>query len=193
MTTQEDKSALLEIFQVIKSKIESEVSEINSIEIWNDQMGNQPNERARDYPYVGLEMSIAWNGPMAKTQLTDGSGLLLALQKGSATIMVHVCFDHLENETVSFEEQEPIRHKVFRAISMINDTDIIQGMSRVESSTPPSHDMLSDYPTIFTCSVQEFALIDEQQKVTATVDIQGSLDIDNDIIRTGNGEIEVGD
>lgn len=178
-------SVKLDIFKDIKAAIESKVTEIQDVRLYNAQFDNEDREKAFNYPVVFIEFAdIPWE---QSNQKVEGILGINKEQKGGlAIITLHIGFTHLENETISFELMAPILEKVYFAVQGLQ-SDLYTALLRITERQDVDHDRVIDWQMDFTTMMLQVG--EETGTVipggTLDVDVDVDLKIDNDIIRTG--------
>jgi hypothetical protein len=188
-----DKSAILQLFENIETALEDTVQDgtIYSVEVFNSQTDFEKEEKPHLYPFVMIDISVQWDKIEAKTTDNSLRNIKQNWQKGNCTVTVHHVFSHLDNETTSFKETEPIRHEVHRAINLLEDENWHTKLQRISTLVDSSHNRVMDFISVYQCYIIEQAYKDEDKETVTdpSVVITASLDIDNETIRTGDGEI----
>ena len=104
--------------------------------------------------------------------------------------MLHLGFSHLEDETVSFPLISPIIDKVYFAVQLLKG-DFYSPLLRVSETQDTDHDRVIDWQMGFGTKLDQCGELDTSlTKITGgtlDVEVDADLDIDNDIIRTGDG------
>ena len=184
-------SAKLDIFNDIVNELEK-ITEIETIELWNSQLENESDEIPFNFPAVFIEFAlITWTTTNQLPPTIGTQGDIQGEQKGvDSLITIHIAFSQLEDETVSFPIISPVIDKVYFAIQKLSG-DFYSALLRVEERQDTDHDRVIDWQmdfltTLFQCGEKDASLT----KIDAgTVDLtlDAELDVDNDIIRTGDG------
>lgn len=186
-------SAKLDIFNDIVTALGS-ISEIQTVELWNNQLTNEDREKAFNYPAVFIEFSeILWTSTNLTPTRLSSEGNVSKQQKGDgALIIVHTAFSQIENETISFPIISPIIDKVYFAIQGLNGT-FFGPLLRVAERQDTDHDRVIDWQMDFKTIMLECGELDtsltEISGGTVDVKVNVDLDIDNDTIRTGDGTV----
>ena len=184
-------SAKLDIFNDIVTEIKK-ITKIETIELWNSQLTNEDREIPFNYNAVFVEFAnIPWTNTNQQPSKLGSEGDVTKQQKGDgALITLHIAFSPLENETVSFPIISPIIDKVYFAIQGLNGT-FYGPLLRVAERQDTDHDRVIDWQMDFNTMIFECGELDTSlAKIdagTLDVEVDADLDIDNDIIRTGDG------
>lgn len=188
-----DKSILLIMFEAIETALSELLTAktIHSIEVFNAQTDFESEERPRKYPFVMIDMSIDWNKAEAGNRYTPTNKFKQPPQKGMMTITVHVVFSNLRHETLSFKETEAIRFEIHRAINNLQD-EYFTKLQRQSTLLDSSHNRVFDLISTYQCEVEEPGLIDANLETVTDPEliVNRNIDIDNEIIRTGDGTHE---
>lgn len=184
----EDKSAELTLFEAIETKLAT-VTDIKSVEIYNDQFNNEEQERARLYPYVTVEINTVWQGSEAhNTNLP----IVQNQQKGECTVRIRLTYNSLLDETKVWKQFIALNHKLYRALNGLADENQFTPLERIGTPHQEPHGAVTEIVTEWSTTLIEFAVTDDDlTEITSgnwTIEQSTSLDIDNDIIRTGDGE-----
>ena len=183
-------SARLNIWTAIKNKIEADVTSVKTVELWNQQISDT-NEQAFAYPALFVEFTeVDWN--QTRLQPTRNDSKAGAEQRGDAIISIHICFEEYRNVNDSFVVINTILDDVYYALQGLQATDC-QPMLRTSERQDVDHDNVIHWVFDFKLGMAERGLDmvdsgDLTSKTGVTPDITVTPDIDNDIIRTGDGE-----
>lgn len=186
-------SAKLDIFNDIVTELKK-ISEIETIELWNSQLDNENKEIAFNFAAVFIEFAdIPWTSTNQQPSRLGAEGNVSKQQKGEgALITLHIAFNPLENETVSFPLISPIIDKVYSAVQGLNK-EFYTPLLRVAERQDTDHDRVIDWQMDFSTMMFECGELDGTLTEISggTIDVVPDivLDIDNDKIRTGDGTI----
>lgn len=175
----------LTIFNDIKTAIESKVTIIQDIRLFNAQFDNEEREKAFNYPVVFIEFAdIPWE---QSNQKVEGIKSRIKEQKGGqAIVTLHIGFEHLQDETVSFELMAPILENVYFAVQTLQG-DFYTPLLRIAERQDVDHDRVIDWQMDFSTKMfqcgQEVGT--EIGGGTLKTDVTVDLKIDNDTIRSG--------
>jgi len=193
-------SSISDVYSGIKTRL-STLSSVKTIELFNSQYLNEQRERPTRYPAVYIEFtSINWlmssHRAGRNVVKTVDIGNLTHQQKGNMEITIHLVYQTLKDESDSFIEIDTIRHDIYKLLSNYEISDETTGMQRQRDEQDPNHDGVVVWKTIYTLDIEEKAWADsgiveantETETPPITLDLDISLDIDNNVIRTGDGE-----
>ncbi len=164
---------------------------INTVELWNSQLENLKEEQAFNFPAVYVEFGeIPWLSTNQLPQALGAQGNVTGEQKAvNSVIIIHIAFFQLETETVSLPIIDPKMDKVYFAIQRLSKKDKYTLLIRNAERQDTDHDMVIDWQmdfltTMFQCGEEDNKLI-EIPGSTLDLETNVTLDIDNDVIRTG--------
>lgn len=193
-------NVIYNIYTGIKTILASTTG-VNTVELFNSQYDNEQRERVTKYPACYIEFAnIDWQMSSHRAgrniKKTTDIGNITHQQKGSMTIVIHIAYQTLKNESDSFAEIDVLRHNIYKALSNYEITnEQTTGLQRLRDEQDTAHDGVVVWKTTFTCSCEELAYSDSdivdavvEHSGAITLDVQGELDIDNNAIRTGNGK-----
>ena len=186
-------SAKLDIFNDIVTEIRK-ITDIETVELWNSQLVNEDKETSFNFPAVFIEFAdIPWTSTNLKPSKLGGEGDVTKQQKGAgALITLHIVFSQLENETVSFPIISPIIDKIYFAIQGLTGT-FYGPLLRVAERQDTDHDRVIDWQMDFNTMMFECGELDaDLTKIDAgvlDVELNVDLDIDNDVVRSGDGKV----
>lgn len=187
----EDKSVEIILYEQIELALEDLLTEktIRSVEIWNEQITNESTERPRQYPYVGVQIDTEWMGDEAYNSIPN---IKQNQQKGNCTIIIHYIYESLQDETQTWLTQRAHAHTVHRALNGLYYDQYFVPLIRTSTPHEDSHDRVSDIQITYMTQIIECGITDEDAHTVASgdweIEHQNDLDIDNDTIRTGDGE-----
>ena len=185
-------SAKLDIFNDIVTELEK-IEEVETVELWNSQLENETDEIPFNFAAVFIEFAdIIWTSTNQASPATSSTGDVVGEQKGeNALVILHIAFSQLENETVSFPIISPIIDKVYFAIHKLSG-DFYSELLRVAERQDTDHNRVIDWQmdfltTMFQCGEKDSSLT-QIPGGTITPEITINLDVDNPVIRTGDGK-----
>lgn len=188
-------SAKLDIFNDIVTELE-EVSEIETIGIWNNQFDNEAEEISFNFPAVFVEFAdIPWISTNQHPSRSGSQGNIAKEQKAPGTLItLHIGFSELKDETKSFPDIDAILDTVYFKIQGLGaNKDFYSALLRVAERQDTDHNRVIDWQMDFSTEMFQCGELDEDlTKIDArTLDLETDidLDIDNDVIRTGDGEV----
>lgn len=184
-----DKSAQLVLFEDIQTALQPVVDDgtICEVIIFNSQIDFEAKERYKEFPFIAVDINVEWGG----IEATAGkpNTLIQNFQKGNCTIGIHHVFENIDNETIAFQEAEPIRHEVYRRLNCLINENYFTPLSRTGSTLDTSHDRVFDYITIFNTNLLESAFEASKEVVTdVNTVLDTTLVIENETIRTAKTE-----
>ncbi len=184
-------SAVLDVFNDIVTSIQTNVTEIETVGLWNSQFDNEPDETAFNYPAVFIEFAtIPWDVTNLNPSRLTAEGNKSKEQKGGESIIIlHIGFSHLENETISFPIIDPIIQKVYFAVQGLQG-DFYKPLLRLEDRQDVDHDRVIDWQTDFKTMLTQCGEEDPDATLIpgGTLDLEiepKDLAIDDEKIRTG--------
>lgn len=189
-------SVKLDIFNDIVTAVEAIIDSgarvINTVELWNSQLDNLTKETAFNFPAVFIEFGeIPWTSTNQKPSTLGTQGNVTKEQKGDgALFIIHIAFSQLEDETVSFPIISPIIDKVYFAIQGLTG-EFYKPLLRVAERQDTDHGRVIDWQMDFSALIFQCGELDSTlTKIdggTVDLTLTTDLDIDNDVIRTGDG------
>lgn len=182
------------LFDAVKARIET-VTDIKIVALYNSQFDNELKERPKTYPVAYIEFSnIEWGKLNAKAASGTGYEKYSHTQNGMITLTIHIGFVKYEHETDSFPIIMPIVEKVHNVLSAY-EGEQFTNLQRVSEIQDINHDNVIDWQINYETEVLEAgvdetteaggATIVEKAGGTTDVILNTDLDIDSDIIRTG--------
>ena len=189
-------SAKLDIFNDIVTEI-NKITDIQTVELWNSQLINEDKETPFNFPAVFIEFAdIPWTSTNLNPSKLGGEGDVTKQQKGDGTLItLHIAFSELENETVTFPKISPIIDKVYFAVQGLQGlgSNFYGPLLRVAERQDTDHDRVIDWQMDFNTMMFECGELDTSLKKitggTLGVDVNVDLDIDDDVIRSGDGTV----
>lgn len=128
----------LELYKAVYNRIADAVPEVNHVAKWNNQTNNEANELPFDFPAVFIGFSsITWTEAATTPYNTN---LAANQQSADVTLTLYACFWSMHEESVSFEEYEPIVNKLYMAINGLQSDDFtpLQRVAEREDNNHPS-------------------------------------------------------
>jgi len=184
-----DISAQLVLFQDIETALQPLIDDltIKEVMIFNSQIDFESQERYKEFPFIAVDINIEWIKPEATAGKPNT--LIQNFQKGTCNIDVHHVFENIDNETIAFQEAEPIRHEVYRRLNCLVNENYFTPLSRIGSALDTSHDRVFDYITQFQCEIIESAF-EAPKEIATNVEpvLTTGLLIQNETIRTAKSE-----
>ena len=163
-----------DIYTDIKARILDQVKEIKHVLLFNNQFEKDKEEQAFTYPNAFVEFSqLIWN--------TNGQ----QTQKGEMQLTIHLGFESLKYEADNFD----IIQSVFVALQGYSN-GCYTGLNRIQEEQDTDHDNVIIWKIIFETTIDDTEAHPSnklQENTISTIEINKDLDIDNPIIRTGDG------
>ncbi len=160
-------------YQAIKTQLEAEATSIQHIGLYNSQFDNEEQENIYPYPNAFIEFSqIDWIGKANQTQQVD------------IEITIHIGLWRLEDEPFAELNGFDIVEEVYLALQGFC------GFQRFRDEQDINHGQVIVWKTLFRTRLVDEAADPDDGKGTAfpvTLEINGDLDIDDEVIRTGDG------
>ena len=192
-------SVKLDIFNDIVTQVEAivdinSIRIINTVELWNNQIENEAEEISINYPAVYIEFGeIPWTSTNQQPSTLGPQGNVTKEQKGvGALVMIHIAHSQLDDETVSFPIIDAVNDTVYFAIQGLFKNEKYSPLLRITELQDVDHGRVIDWQmgfltTMFQCGQADDTLI-KIDGGTITLILTTDLDIDNDVIRTGDGK-----
>ena len=185
-------SAILNIFDDIISELQDKAPDIQESGLWNNQFDNENAETAFNYPCVFIEYAaIEWPETRQQSGATGNSQLISKEQlSGDVVITLHIGHSKLNDETLSFPEIDEINQKVYFAIQGLQG-EFFNPLLRSAERQDTNHGRIIDWQMDFATQLSQCGEIDTTKKLVPQpidVDVNLELDIDNIVIRTGDGK-----
>lgn len=170
------------VYQEVKSKLVTDVPELKTLRLWNNQVSNENIENAFNYPAVFIEFAdLEYSNENAGLQTITG------------LLRVHIVQEEYRTEN---ELNLDFIDKIAAALNGYQTDTIVKPLIRVSEVQDTNHNNLiiweQDYDfkaNDCTSSKYNGAIEIAGGVVAAQVerDTEVTLEIDNDIIRTGDG------
>lgn len=185
-------SVKLDIFNDIITVVEP-ITEVETVRLWNSQLENEATEIPFNYAAVFIEFAeIPWTSTNQQPSTLGAQGNVTKEQKGAnALVIIHATFSQLENETLSFPIIDAIIDKIYFEVQGLFKDQKYSPLLRVAERQDVDHNRVIDWQmdfltTMFQCGELDDSLT-EISGGTVEVETTVDLDIDNDVIRTGDG------
>ena len=163
-----------QLFTDIKARVQTNAS-IKHVALFNSQYTHEKEEKVFKFPAVFIEFSQM-----------DFRGEGLGTEKMDAQITFHVCFRQL-TEDLSFMDTIQSVSKSLHKWS----EDYFTPLQRITEEMDTDHDNVFVWKLIFKTSVTDENSINTSDLVLInderTIEVVKILDIDNDVIRSGDG------
>ena len=169
-----------EFYSNIKSRLETKLGdEIKHIALWNSQIDNEQTEKPFRFPALFLEFTNI-----------DFRSETSGVQKCDLEFTIHCCFSQLIDDIDLLDTFQ----NVASALHLYSD-DYFSAITRVSEQMDPDHDRVIDWTITFVCTLTDELTFRENQLTqinTSGTDIglelTSDLDIDNTVIRSGDGQ-----
>lgn len=171
--------SVLNLYNGIKTAIETDVTEIKTVRLFNNQYTNE-----------NVESSLPWPNALIEFQTIEWESKTGGLQSGSVTLNVHIGFKSLKDEDTDFFA---VTQKIFLALDGLATTEH-SPLKRISETQDIDHDGFFVWQQ--TYFIDELLDCDnyvhkDMTTTTATdLELTGELDIDNTKIRTGDGNFD---
>ena len=166
--------AIKDFYTTLKAQIET-VTEVKTVRLYNNQIAKQSEESAWAYPAVFIEFTdIDWETTQA------------ANQQGTLNIRLYQAFESYQDEDTDLFT---ILEKIFKAVHGFQGASF-SALQRTSDTQDTDHDQIIIWKTDFITDLVDCGATVQKDLVSATVtsiDILKDLDIDNYVIRTGDG------
>lgn len=170
-------SAKLTLFTELRDRIIAQVADVKTVKRWNNQISpeNEDREEAFAYPVVFIQMAeITWT-PYQQN-----------IQKGDLILTIRSVFEDYETEGTDFYTFTDAVHLAIQGWA----GSISSPMIRIAEREDNDHDNCivweADYTTLLTdCSTDRRN--DLVSHTIGNLELETELDIDNENIRTGDG------
>lgn len=186
-------SSKLVLFNAIVAKIQADVKEVKTIKLWNSQLDNEPTEKAFNFPGLFVEFGeILWTTHLNPPRIGSEGNIQSEQKSDPSIVILHCAFSHLENETISFPKIDPILEKIFFAMQGLADpcfTPLKREGERQDTDHNRVIDWQMDFSTSFIQAGEPDPDLEQIDAGTLEIDITTDLDIDNPIIRSGDGVV----
>ena len=161
------------VYSAILDRLKTYVPELKTIRLFNNQFANENRENAFDYPAAFIEF-----------RRMDYDTAQQGYQKGNYTVSIHMGFVHYETETlVPFD----LIHKIYSVLQGFQGATFTSLM-RTTDIQDVNHDNLIVWRTDFDFMATDCPdLINKVETTITELEINRDLDIDNQVIRTGDG------
>lgn len=186
------------IYSAIKTKLNTDVTSVKTVRLWNGQPDSDENERVYEYPAVFIEFqAIDWKTDNSAGNFEVTGNMTQQQTAENATITLHCCFWDLRDETDSFSATDDIVTLIYIAMQQLckesNTDGYFTGLNRIAERMDVNHNNVLDWQMDFVCCMHEQPYtIEDLELIEAEAvapDVTIVLDIDDDTIRTGGGEV----
>lgn len=167
-----------DFYSSIKAQLTAEVPELKTIRLFNDQF-NHSNDQRDEAPFLY---------PCVFIQFIDiqTADLTQNVQQANFTTRIHFGFENYEDEDVTMFA---LKAKIYKALQHFG-ANFFGPMVRVSEEQDHEHNNIYIYLIDFQTSGKDYdACVEKPEATITTLTVNADLDIDNDIIRTGDGTI----
>ena len=167
--------SLKSFYNEIKTKLETEVPELENVRLYNSQFDNENVETAFNYPVAFIEFSAI--------DYVDSSQ---QLQDINIEMTVHVGFKSYEDESVDFWD---VLQNIFVSLNQYSTTTI-DPLVRIREVHDLDHNNVIVWQQVWKTKIidcDDYIKKDQQSAGAVEIVVNGDLDIDNLILRTGDG------
>lgn len=144
--------------------------------LFNSQYRHDKDEKVYIFPAVFIEFSRIDHRP-------ETYGVV----KVDLEITLHICFNQYVEDLTLFDTIQSVIASVHKW-----GTDDFTPLQIISEEHDTDHDNTSVWKVVFKCTATDDNSVDTNKLVLAgsprTLELTGSLDIDNDVVRTGDGE-----
>jgi hypothetical protein len=161
----------------IKTRLETELgASVKTVGLFNNQFNNESTEKAFDYPAIFIEFSSV-------PYTTEGFGI----QKGEIEFILHIGSKDFRKD-INFLDLTQNAYLALQGFS----GDYFNSINRIFEEQDTDHDSVLVWQITFNCLLTD-CLANKWDKLTekpapTTLVVQRDLDIDNDVVRTGDGD-----
>lgn len=165
-----------DLYLDVRQRILDKVPEVKHVLLFNNQFDRDTEEEAFTYPCVFIEFLQLIHSGVASNQ-----------QKSDIQIRLHVGYESLKTEDLGLLDLVQSVHLAVQGFS----GQLFSGLQRIEERQDIDHDNVQvwqiDYETNLTDCVTD-PKANLKSFTIANLEIDKDLDIDNDIVRTGDGD-----
>lgn len=165
----------LTLFNAIDAQIVAAAPSIKTVQLWNNQLENESREEVRQVPIVYIEFSeIEWESNQKGYQLAP------------ITVTLHIV---IEEYATDDRTHLAIVDEVFTALHML-EANTFTALTRTSERQDIDHDNLIVWEVDYTTTLQDNQAFVDRDKATvsgATLVINKQLDVDDEVIRSGDG------
>ena len=163
-----------QVFLDIQAKL-LEVTDLKLATMFNNQYLNTDKEQGYDYPSALIEFANIQYFQLSKS-----------IQQFEADITIHLVYESLEFEPLGFYD---VRDSILILLQGYEPTNCSE-LIRISEQMDSDHDALLIYKIDFRLTGTDVTANTDNNKIQYTIptlELTKDLDIDNVIIRTGNG------
>lgn len=172
--------SVLNLYNDIKTAIQTDVPEIKTVRLFNNQYTNE-----------NVESSLPWSNVLIEFQTIEWNSKPGGLQSGTITVNLHIGFKSLKDEDVDFFT---ITQKVFLALDGLAKMEY-SPLKRISEIQDTDHDGFFVWQQTYRIDelldCDNYVHKDKIQTINPiTTEVTIDLDVDNKVIRTGNGQFD---
>lgn len=165
-----------DIYQAIRAQILANVPEIKHCLLFNNQYNKDNEEEAFSYPNAFFEYSqLIWQDVVNQQTKAD------------ANITIHLGFERYQTEDLTYFDTIK---SVYLALQGFSIGSLFTGLKRIEEVQDTDHDNVIVWKIIFSTQITDCeatADASREQFTITSLEVQTDLDIDQPVIRTGDG------
>lgn len=165
-------------YSEIKAKLE-EITTLKTVRLWNNQVDNDNKEIAFDYPAVFVEFpAIEWESRSYGNQI------------GVVDVTLYICQKEFRKENINFFD---LIDEVYLKIQGFSSEVISSEMQRTNEEQDTEHGNIIIWKQTYSMQIEDSLNNNEIPRTviasgTIKAEITKVIDIDNEIIRTGDGD-----
>lgn len=164
-----------DLYLAIKDRLIDKVKAVQHIRLYNNQFDRETVEEAWAYPCVFVEFTQMLHEAVAYNQ-----------QQGDFIVRVYVGFESLKTEDLEIFD---LVQDIYVALQGFSG-QLFSSLQRVEETQDTDHDNVIVWQIDFSTMVADCTSdprADLQETTIATLEVNKQLDVDNPIIRSGDG------
>lgn len=165
-----------QIFLDAKNKLETDlIGIVHKVDLYNNQFEHEPEEKPFKYPAIFIEFS--------DIQYFDGTS---GVQKCELEMTLH-CGFHSLVDTINFLDTIQLISQSIHNFS----GDYFSPFIRISENMDVNHDNVTVWQIVFKCTMTDENSIVTRNQILTTIDtleLTRDLDIDDQVIRSGDGE-----
>lgn len=168
-------NAKKDLYLDVKKRIKDEVKDVKHVLLFNNQFDRDNIEEAFTYPCVFIEF----------VQLIH-TGVVQNQQKSDIQIRLHIGYESLETEDLGIFDLVQNIHIAVQGFSGA----FFSGLQRIEERQDLDHDNINIWQVDYECNLTDCITDPRNKQIQHTItslELEKELDIDNPIIRSGDG------
>ena len=177
-------------FSEIKDKILADVPEIQTVELWNSQVGAALEDK--EFPIVTPAVYFEVIDQILYTDRTDKPNS----QQGKFTLRLNIVVESLvENEFNDSGTDWDVfdtKQDVFKSVQGFKTSVSQEDLNRIDEELDTDHNGLYVFAQDYSADIIDEDAVPETVPVDAELCVDGHLQIDNVVIRTGRGTQDLG-